>query len=197
MFLLGNDYWEVKKTKEKGSGVFAKKEIAKGIIIGDYLGIVLRPQDAVVDEENFYLMYYSDQAVIAPDLKIPGPHLLNHSCMPNCWIYVYRGHTLLFSLRKIEIGEEMTLSYLLSPKDETCSPCVHNCKCGSSLCIGTMHLPQEKYEMWQKFQDQESKKTRKARVVFGKNLPKLKVYPKIIPNNPIYEAMCSFGRMPK
>jgi SET domain-containing protein len=197
MFLLGNDYWEIKKTQEKGSGVFAKKEIQKGIIIGDYSGIVLRPQDAVVDEENFYLMYYSDQAVISPDLKRPGPHLLNHSCVPNCWIYTYRGHTLFFALRKIEIGEELTISYLLSPKDESCNPCLHICRCKSTFCIGTMHLSQRKFEMWQKFQNEENKKTKKMRIVYGKDLPLLSSYPKINSNNPIYKTMCSFGQISK
>jgi len=190
MFLLEDDYWEIKKTREKGSGVFAKKTIRKGTIIGDYLGIVLRPQDAIVDEENFYLMYYHDNAVIAPDLKKLGPHLLNHSCAPNCWIYTYRGHTLVFTLKDIEVGEEITISYLLSPKDEACNPCVHICKCSSKFCTGTMHLSQEKFEMWQKFQKEENKKTKKMRIVYGRDLPMLPSYPKTIPNNSIYRELC-------
>lgn len=193
MFLLQDSYWEIKKTKEKGFGVFTKRTIRKGTIIGDYLGIVLRPQDAVIDEENFYLMYYHDNAVITPDLKKPGPHLLNHSCEPNCWIYTYRGHTLVFALREIEIGEELTISYLLSPKDETCNPCVHICKCNSKFCTGTMHLSQEKFEIWQKFQKQENKKTKKMRIVYGRDLPMLPSYPKTIPYSAIYGELCAFG----
>src|ERR1035437_4421969 len=120
MILLANDYWEIRKTIKKGRGIFTKKDIPKGAIIGDYIGKVIHPRDAVVDEENFYLMYYHDYAVIAPDLEKPGIHLLNHSCVPNVWLSIYQGHTLAFALDKIPKGEELTIPYLLSPKDEFC-----------------------------------------------------------------------------
>lgn len=35
MFLITKDFWEVKKTEEKGYGVFAKNKIVKGTVIGD------------------------------------------------------------------------------------------------------------------------------------------------------------------
>ncbi len=193
MFLISNDFWQIKKTKEKGLGVFAKKNIKAGTIIGDYLGKVIKTAEYDLEKDKFglYLMYYSDEASIYPNLKKPGPHLLNHSCTPNCWIYNYRGHTLFFALRKIKPGEELTISYLLSPKDETCKDCPHNCKCDSKFCTGTMHLARDKYEKWQEFQNQKSKKTRRAKAVIGKNLPKLKTYPKSIPNDPIYSIIAN------
>jgi len=131
-------------------------------------------------------MYLTDQTSIYPDLTKPGPHLLNHSCSPNCWIYIYHGHTLFFTLRKIKPGEELTISYLLSPKDKTCDPCTHDCKCGSKSCTGTMHLSKGKYRQWQKFQNKEKQKTKMVKFISGKNLPKLSSYPKTIPYNPIY-----------
>jgi len=54
-----------------------------------------------------------------------------------------------------------------------------------------MHLSKNKYEKWQKFQNDEKKKTKKVKVIFGKNLPKLTSYPKTIPNNPIYAIISS------
>ncbi len=195
MFLLKDDYWQIKKTKEKGYGVFVKKKIKAGTIIGDYLGKVIKTAeyDLYKDKEGIYLMYFTDQAAIYPDLKKPGIHLVNHSCAPNCWIYTYKGHTLFFALRNIEPKEELTISYLLSPKDEICNPCTHICKCGSKFCTGTWHLSKDKYERWQKFQNREKKKTKTAKFIFGKNLPKLASYPKINPNNPIYEKIGSEG----
>lgn len=188
MFLLTDDSWQIKKTKAKGLGVFAKKEIKAGTIIGDYLGKVIKTSDydLASDKKGLYLMYFTDQACIYPNLKKPGPHLLNHSCTPNCWIYIHHGHTLFFTLRNIDPGEELTISYLLSPKDENCKPCTHSCKCDSTFCTGTMHLTQDKYEKWQEFQNEKEKKTKIPRIVLGKNLPKLASYPKINPNNPIY-----------
>ncbi|AKM83134.1 hypothetical protein A2422_03855 [Candidatus Woesebacteria bacterium RIFOXYC1_FULL_31_51] len=191
MFLLKKNYWEILKTKEKGYGVFLKKKITKGTIIGDYIGKVIETSKYNLknDKNGLYLMYYTDKAAIYPNLKKPGIHLLNHSCKPNCWIYTYCGHTLFFAIRNIKAGEELTISYLLPPKDATCNPCTHNCRCGSKTCTGTMHLTKEKFKKWQKFQDKEKKKTKIAKFVFGKNLLKLKLYPKIIPNNSIYKVI--------
>lgn len=191
MFLLNDSYWEIKKTKEKGFGVFAKEEIKAGTVISDYLGKVINiaEYDLKKDKKGLYLMYFTDQASIYPDLAKPGPHLINHSCNPNCWIYIYHGHTLFFALRKIKPCEELTISYLLSPKDKTCNPCNHNCKCESKFCTGTMHLSKDKYKRWQKFQDEEKKKTKIIKFVFGKNLSKFVSYPKTISNDPIYQSM--------
>lgn len=191
MFLLKDNSWEIRKTKEKGLGVFSKKEIAAGTVIGDYLGKVIRIADYDLDNDKkgLFSMYFRDDALIYPDLTKPDIHLLNHSCKSNCWIYIYCGHTLFFTLRKIKLGEELTISYLLSPDDGTCKSCTHICKCGSKSCSGTMHLSKDKYERWQKFQNKERKKTKIAKFVFGKNLPKLSFYPKKIPNIPIYAIM--------
>jgi len=183
MILIKENSWEVKNTKQKGRGIFSKKEIEKGTVIGDYLGIVIHPKDAVIDEENFYLMYYHDFALISPDLKKPGVHLLNHSCNPNSFLYTYKGHTLAFALRKIEKNEEMTIPYLLSPKDEFCSPCMHVCKCADAKCSGTMHLSKETYTKWRLLNDQWAKKTRRQKVTYGKELPPLQSYPKLIPED--------------
>lgn len=191
MFLLTEDYWQVRKTKEKGNGVFTKKEISAGTLISDYLGTVIKTAEYDLDKDKngLYIMYLSDQASIYPDLKKPGPHLINHSCAPNCWIYIYHGHTLFFALRNIKPGEELTISYLLSPNSGSCKPCTHACLCDSKLCAGTMHLSEDKYKIWQKFQNKEKKNTKISKVVFGKNLPKFKSYPKIFPGDPIYTAI--------
>lgn len=192
MFLIKDDSWETKKTKQKGLGIFAKKEIKAGVTIGDYLGKVIKTQDynLDLDKEGLYLMYFSDEASIYPNLKNPGIHLLNHSCQPNCWIYTYQTHTLFFARRKIKPGEELSIPYLLSPKDKTCRPCTHNCKCASKFCAGTMHLSKAKYKKWQKFQSGQ-KKSANLKPVFGKNLPRLSSYPKTIPINSIYAEIYS------
>ncbi|MBI2420663.1 MAG: SET domain-containing protein, partial [Candidatus Levybacteria bacterium] len=153
MILLPRNYWEIRNTKNKGRGLFAIKDIPKGIVIGDYIGKIIHPLEAIIDEENFYLIYYHDHAVISPDLEKPGVYLLNHSCIPNAFLYIYKGHTLAFALRQISKGEELTIPYLLSPKDKFCDPCPHICRCENLKCSGTMHLSKEKYDKWRKFGD--------------------------------------------
>jgi hypothetical protein len=188
MFLLSDDYWRAAPTKSKGNGLFAEKNIDAGTVIGDYLGRVIRTseEELIDDSDNFYLMYYHDQASIFPDLQKPGIHLLNHSCTPNIWMYTYKGHTLFFSLRHIFKGEELTVNYLLSPQDKYCNPCTHLCKCESVMCSNTMHLSKKKYDAWSTFHDAESARSKKERVKYGSNLPKLSSYPTSIPDNPIY-----------
>jgi len=188
MILLAKDAWEVKETKNKGHGLFAKKDIRAGVVVGDYLGRVMRTADVDIKggETNLYLMYYHDKASIYPDLQKAGIHLLNHSCTPNTWIYVHQGHTLFFALRHIFSGEEITTSYMLSPKDEFCNPCSHVCKCASPMCTGSMHLPAERYAKWDIFQKEHSKKSRRKRIRYNKSLAPLSMYPKKIPDHPIY-----------
>lgn len=181
MILLPKAYWEVRDTLSKGHGLFAKKTLAKGTIIGDYIGKVLHPRDAIVDENNFYLMYYHNRAAISPDLTKSGIHLLNHSCIPNCGLYIYRGHTLAFALRHISSNEELLLNYALAPKDDFCEPCEHACLCGNLRCIGTMHLSQEVYVQWRKLTNTQAKETKRERIRYGKALPVLDSYPKKIP----------------
>jgi SET domain-containing protein len=180
MISLSSKYWEIKDTKNKGRGLFAKMDIPKGLIIGDYLGKVIHPKDAVVDEENFYLMYYHDRAAIVPDLEKTGVHLLNHACIPNSFLYTYKGHTLVFTLKNIFKGEELTIPYLLSPKDNFCNPCLHICKCGNLKCTKTMHLTKEQYAKWRVINDLWSSKTKRQRISYGKDLPQLSSYPKTI-----------------
>lgn len=199
MFLLPESYWEVKQTKEKGRGIFAKKDIEAGVVIGDYLGKMIKPseEDDYDKDEKFYSMYYSDHATIFPNLKKSGIHLLNHSCTPNTWMYTYKGHTLYFTLRHIFKGEELTIAYLLSPLDKYCKPCKHVCKCKSMICRETMHLSQKKYEKWSKFLEAQEKATKRERIRFGKQLPQLSSYPKSLPDDPIYDLFGAAYKIPQ
>lgn len=185
MIILNKKYWEIKKSKDKGHGIFAKITIPKGTVIGDYTGTVVRTKDVDLtqESENMYLMYYNDQASILPDITKPGIHLLNHSCNPNCWVFTLRGHTLFFVLREINPGEEVTIDYLLAPKSEFCNPCTHECKCGSTKCRGSFHLPESKFNKWRVFQDSIIKKDKRARITYGKTLKLLSTYPTKIPDS--------------
>ena len=184
MFLLTKDFWNILDTGKKGRGVFAQRPIKQGSIIGDYLGKLVRLKDVDFDKEkkNMYLMYYNDNAAIYPDLKNPGVYLLNHSCSPNCWIYKYKGHSLFFALKNINVGDELTISYLLPPRN-ICKNCTHYCFCGSKYCTKTMHLTEEKYKFWQEFQKKQDNKIKPEGTVNKKYLVPLSKYPKVIPKS--------------
>ena len=191
MFLIGDDKWEVRETPHKGRGVFAKKLIEKGTVIGDYLGTIIQMSEYDIDEDSrgLYLMYLTDETCIYPDLNTAGLHLINHSCKPNCWIYTYKFHTLFFALRRIYPGEEVCISYLLSPLDTLCDPCPHDCHCGEKTCTGTMHLSQVQFMLWQKFQDAQKQPVPKKRFIKNTQLPKLDEYPTRISVDSIYDQI--------
>lgn len=197
MILLPADSWEIKTTEKKGRGIFVKKDIAPGVVIGDYIGRVIKTaEEDTSQKDGLYLMYYHDYASLYPiDIHAPGVHLINHSCAPNCWIFTYKGHTLFFTLRKIFAGEELTASYLLSP-DASCEPCEHICRCESAVCTQTMHLPEEQFKKWTMFTEEQGKKTKRARIRYGRELPELSSYPDSIPDEPIYNLFGSTEKPP-
>lgn len=186
MFLIDQNYYEVRKTKTRGRGVFAKKEIAERKVLGDYVGWLLPFEeiDFKKEKKNMYLMYYDDNTAIYPYLKKPGVHLLNHSCNPNCFIKIYKRHTIVFTLRKIKKGEELTINYLLPPKDG-CINCTHQCFCESIRCTGTMHLSNKIYSKWQKIQEKELKN--ENRKTHSKRLAPFDKYPSTVSVNYIEE----------
>lgn len=155
MFLISKDYYQIKKTKNRGRGVFCKKEIKTKTIIGEYTGekVEIEKYDLEKDKNGLYLMFLDDKYAIYPDLTKIDIHLINHSCEPNCWILNCKKHVYFFAIRDIKREEELTISYLLPPKDETCDPCAHDCYCGAKKCTSTMHQSQKIFLKWQKFQE--------------------------------------------
>ncbi len=154
MFLIPSTYWIVKKTKDRGRGVFCRKEIEPGTIIGDYIGTVMNPNKVKESPTNFYSMAAGKMSIM-PDQKKPGIHLLNHSCSPNCAMHIYKGHTLFFALRRIFVGEELTINYLCKVKycDAFCKQ--DECKCSSPVCRGTIHVPERIYASWARYEHDE------------------------------------------
>lgn len=197
MLLLPPETWEIQNTPNKGRGIFAKKTLPPGTVIGDYVGTVINNVlDDTSEKDGLYLMYYHDRASIYPsDLQKLGIHLMNHSCMPNCGLYTYKGHTLFFSLRTIFPEEELTADYLLSP-DEYCEPCTHQCTCQTILCRGTMHLSAKRFDEWNIFHEAQSKETKRLPIRYGKRLKPLKAYPKSIPDHPIYNLFGAINKTP-
>ena len=197
MILLPEDVWEIHETSTKGRGIFAKKDIAPGTLIGDYIGKVIKTseEDTIEEDGQLYLLYYHDNASIFPDIPSTGVHLINHSCMPNSWMKTYMGHSIFFTLRHIFAGEELTISYLVGPEKDFCNPpCTHHCTCGSLFCTGTFHMSQKHYDAWNEFELKEIEKTKRKRIRYGKILPVLPEYPKSIPDHSVFPM---FGNIQK
>jgi uncharacterized protein len=179
MFLIPHSSYEVRSTPDKGRGVFARTDIPAGTVIGDYLGTVMRPEDEDEVADGLYTFSLTEAVDVLGDKNTDGVHLINHSCMPNCDVYPFRGRVLYVTLRRIFTGEELTIDYSLdSPADEK-TPCPHTCKCGALFCRGTMHVTDETLERWEDFFDRKSLEGPPAEPFppFGSPLPPLPEYP--------------------
>ena len=194
MFLISTV--KIKKTPKKGRGVFATANIKAGRVIGDYIGKIIRPEEENEKEQGLYVMWGNDEMSILGNPKERGIHLINHSCMPNCGMYIVKGHTIFFALRKIHKGEEFTISYCLEPKDKECDPCAHKCGCETMFCKGTMHETKKAERAYSAYL-QKLKNKNKNNIEHAKYNEKLKPlvsYPKFIPDQPIHPV---FGNTEK
>ena len=64
-----------------------------------------------------------------------GAEIINHSCDPNLYAWILRGHILYMSRRLILPGEELTVDYCF-PRDVVRVPC----RCGARTCRGTINV---------------------------------------------------------
>lgn len=186
MFLT--DRVEVRRTEKRGRGVFAKAEIEPGSLIGDYLGIVTKPDEgSPYVHDAVYDMWYSEKADIHPDPAEEGIHLLNASCEPNCAMASIGRHTVIFALRQIFPNEELAYDYFLGDQDEDCDSGTDNCHCGSEFCRGTMYSNPAAYKKWDDYLVEILKnEPEEPPVPYGEKLPTLDHYPENIEDDPIY-----------
>ena len=68
-----------------------------------------------------------------------GTQYINHRCEPNCFMRVTRGHIIIYALRDIEAGEELTLDYGETYHDDS-----KLCRCGSPNCHVTLNPPRKR-----------------------------------------------------
>jgi len=199
MILLDKNFYIIKTTKQKGRGVFAKKEIPNGTIVADYLGRLIKVEQENAYEKKFgnYIMFYNHRASIVPaDIKAVGAHLFNHSCSANCAIMPLQKHMAFTALRKVFPNEELTVNYAIEPpstKDKIHYPCF----CESPLCHGTMHASKNRDEKWCRFvRKQQDKDFNKLEVKFGECLKPLKKYPKFLNDTFGYPVFASLIKPP-
>lgn len=197
MFILPQDYWQVKETPHKGRGIFATKEIPGGTVIGDYLGILLPAEQESKTGPTYSMTYNSQAIILPPDSNDIDVHVINHSCMSNCDTFPYKNHAIIFALRKIFPGEELSITYLIDAPPESNQPVLmHPCRCGSPICHGTINTTHQIMEKTQKFVEEIDGSDDSLPVPFGELLPALPIYPKEIQDYPIYDIYGSTFHKP-
>lgn len=186
MFLLPNDCWEIRESAKKGRGVYARTDIKPGTVIGDYLGKIIRVEDEEEYNKRYglYARYFSSVATIYPDPNVPGVHMINHSCTPNCDVQSYEDHCLHYAIRFIYAGEELTVDYTIDPREGEDPMSDIACHCESQFCRGTMcTAPWLSDKLVGGGEDEDEDAT--SPVPFGEELPRLAAYPRTMSDDPL------------
>lgn len=133
-----------------GLGAFATRDLPAEAFIGFYEGRRYSPEELAArnwDNQLTYLFGLSNDETI--DGAIGGNHTrhLNHACAPNCEAVEEHddaGQLVLKfqTLVPVRAGDELFIDYALTVDEDT-PPEQYPCRCGASVCRGTMLAPAE------------------------------------------------------
>lgn len=128
---------EVRPSRIHRWGVFAAEPIPARRKVIEYTGekISRREIKRRSQRELVYLFELNSYWCVDGAVGGSGAELINHSCDPNLYSMVMKGHVIYMSRRAIRPGEELTVDYRFA-KDMERVPCA----CGSPKCRGTINL---------------------------------------------------------
>ncbi|KAM9838222.1 histone-lysine N-methyltransferase 2B [Aulostomus maculatus] len=132
----------VYRSEIHGRGLFCKRNIEAGEMVIEYAGAVIRAvltdkREKYYDSKGIgcYMFRIDDFDVVDATMQGNAARFINHSCEPNCYSRVInvdgRKHIVIFALRKIYRGEELTYDYKFPIEDEDNK--LH-CNCGARRC---------------------------------------------------------------
>ncbi len=127
----------IRESKIHRRGVYALERIPARRKVIEYTGErISRRETKRRGQGNItYLFTLDDYWTIDGAVCGSGAEIINHSCDPNLYSCIMRGHILYMSRRLILPGEELTVDYRFSDKIDNVS-----CRCGSPRCRGTINL---------------------------------------------------------
>ncbi|ESQ51749.1 hypothetical protein EUTSA_v10016217mg [Eutrema salsugineum] len=130
-----------------GFGIFAKLPHRAGDMVIEYTGELVRPSIADKREHliynsmvgaGTYMFRIDEERVIDATRAGSIAHLINHSCVPNCYSRVISvngdEHIIIFAKRDVAKWEELTYDYRFFSTDERLS-----CSCGFPGCRGVVN----------------------------------------------------------
>ncbi|XP_078124346.1 histone-lysine N-methyltransferase 2B isoform X3 [Sander vitreus] len=132
----------VYRSEIHGRGLFCKRNIEAGEMVIEYAGTVIRAvltdkREKYYDGKGIgcYMFRIDDFDVVDATMQGNAARFINHSCEPNCYSRVINvdggKHIVIFALRKIYRGEELTYDYKFPIEDENSK--LH-CNCGARRC---------------------------------------------------------------
>jgi SET domain-containing protein len=128
---------EIRESKIHRRGVYAGERIPKGRKVIEYTGERISRRETKKRGQGSitYLFTLDGYWTIDGAVGGSGAEIINHSCEPNLYTRIVRGHILYVSKRAIRRGEELTVDYRFSDKLDAVT-----CRCGSRVCRGTINV---------------------------------------------------------
>ncbi|XP_018421638.1 PREDICTED: histone-lysine N-methyltransferase 2A [Nanorana parkeri] len=125
-----------------GRGLFCKRTIDAGEMVIEYSGNVIRSTLTDKREKYYegkgigcYMFRIDDSEVVDATMHGNAARFINHSCEPNCYSRVIpidgQKHIVIFAIRKIYRGEELTYDYKFPIEDASNKLA---CNCGTKKC---------------------------------------------------------------
>jgi SET domain-containing protein len=128
---------EIRESRIHRRGVYALERIPARRKVIEYTGerISRRETKRRGTGSITYLFTLDDYWTIDGSVGGSGAEIINHSCDPNLYTMIFKGHILYMSKRVIRPGEELTVDYRFSDKIDRVK-----CQCGSPACRGTINV---------------------------------------------------------
>jgi SET domain-containing protein len=128
---------EVRRSPIHGKGLFARRDIAAGLRLIQYVGRRIPKQRAggLCRQHNRYIFSLNETDDLDGKVSWNPARLINHSCEPNCDAELDDGDRIwIVSRRPIQRGQELTYNYGYDLRDFMNYPC----RCGTAACLGYM-----------------------------------------------------------
>lgn len=120
----------------EGRGCFAAETYRRGQKVGELAGARISRREArrrMAGKRRIRICDLDEHVSIDASDGGDATAFINHSCRPNLFMRVTRGHALLFALQPIRPGDELLLDYGPSHHDGT-----RRCRCGATGCRGAI-----------------------------------------------------------
>lgn len=118
-----------------GRGLFTTVPITKGDFVIEYTGKKIPTAYADTLKTRYLFEIDSDWTIDGSSPENTARYI-NHSCRPNCESELRDGRILIYAVRNIQKGEELTMDYGDEYFDEFIRP--HGCKCEKCLGVNTV-----------------------------------------------------------
>jgi len=126
----------IARSKIDGRGCFAAVDFPKRRKVAELAGERVGRAEArrrIGRQQRIRICDIDDRVSIDAGRHGDETAFINHSCDPNLFMRVQRGHVLFFARRDIRAGEELLLDYGDSHHDGR-----RRCRCGAANCRGAL-----------------------------------------------------------